>query len=128
MRAGRVVIALVVSVVAVPVGLWAGLVAAATIVGQILAGFGVLANANWVEALNPAVWLGFQNIAGNGGLVDSLLGGPGAPGGSAWRYVVFMVMALVAAACYTGVRAIWGWASRPPARDEIDHASHDSKS
>ena len=120
MRAGRMTVAVAVSVVAVPVGLWAGLLAAATILGQVLAGFGVLANADWVQVFNPAVWFGFQNVAGTGSFLDSMLGGPGAPGGSAWRYVVFMVAGVLAAACYTGVRAVWSWASSPPALDSLD--------
>ena len=111
MKPGRAVVAALVSVVAVPVGIWAGLVAGATIIGQVLAGFGVLANADWIQVFNPAVWFGFQNVAGTGSLIDSLLGGPGAPGGSAWRYIVFMLMGLLAAACYTGVRAVWRWAA-----------------
>lgn len=94
--------------------------AAATIIGQVLAGFGILANADWVQVLNPAVWIGIQNVAGNGSAVDSLVGGPGAPGGTVNRYVVFMITGVLAAACYTGVRAVWSWASRPPARDRLD--------
>ena len=120
MRSGRVVVAVLVSLVAVPMGAWAAVVAAATIITQVLAGFGVLLNADWMQVFNPAVWFGFQNIAGTGSLIDSLLGGPGAPGGSAWRYVVFMLMGLLAAACYTVVKAVWSWASRPSAAVQED--------
>jgi hypothetical protein len=115
-----VVVAVLVSMVAVPVGLWAGLVAAATIIGQVLAGFGVLANADWMQVLNPAVWLGIQNVAGNGSVLDSLVGGPGAPGGTVNRYVAFMVTGVLAAACYTALRAVWSWASRPPVHGSVD--------
>ena len=116
MRAGRTVIAVLVSIVAIPVGIWAGLVAAATIIGQVLAGVGIVLNADWMQVFNPAVWFGFQNVAGTGSLIDSLLGGPGAPGGSAWRSMVFMIMGILAASCFTGVRGVWRWASRPAAR------------
>jgi hypothetical protein len=112
MRAGRSVAAIAVTLVAAPVGLWAGLLAAATLVAQVLAGFGVILNANWIEVFNPAVWFGFDNIAGNGSLLDSLAGGAGAPGGTFGRYVAFIVLAGIAAGCYTAVRAVWAWTRR----------------
>lgn len=112
MRAGRALVAGLVTIVAAPVGVWAGLVAALTLVQQVLSGFLVLADASWTQALNPAVWFGWQNVAGTGSLLDSLLGGPGAPGGTASRYVTFMLSALLAAGCYAAVTTAWSWAAR----------------
>lgn len=107
--------AVLVTAVAGPIGAWAGLVAGLTLLGQVLAGFGVIANAQLTEFLNPAVWLGWQNVAGTGSIVDSLVGGPGAPGGTVNRYLVFMLTAIIAAACFTGLRAVWRWARAPVA-------------
>ena len=110
MRAGRSLVAVLVTIIAAPIGAWSALVAAASLLSQILAGFGVIANANWMQIFNPAVWFGFNNIAGTGSLMDSLVGGPGAPGGSVNRYVVFMITGIVAAACYAAIKATWAWA------------------
>jgi len=107
-----------VTVVAAPVGIWAGLVAALTLVQQVLSGFLTLADASWTQVLNPAVWFGWQNVAGTGSLLDSLLGGPGAPGGTASRYVTFMLSALLAAGCYAAVTTAWSWAA--PRRTSSD--------
>ena len=110
MKAGRVTAAVAVSVVAGPVGLWAALFALMTIMSQVLAGFGVIINAEWVNIFNPAVWFGFNNIAGTGSIGDSLVAGPGAPGGSVNRYVLFMITAALAAVCFGAVGAVWRWA------------------
>jgi hypothetical protein len=110
MRVGKSLVAVAVTVLAAPIGLWCALVAAASLISQVLAGFGVISNANWTQLFSPAVWFGFNNIAGTGSLMDSLVGGPGAPGGSVNRYVVFMLTGFVAAGCYTGIRAAWKWA------------------
>jgi len=110
MRAGRSAVAVMVTVMAGPVGVWCALVAAASLLSQLLAGFGVIANADWMQIFNPAVWFGFNNIAGTGSLMDSLVGGPGAPGGSMNRYLVFMLTGIVAVACLASVRAVWAWA------------------
>lgn len=110
MRVGRSEVAVLVTVVAGPVGVWCALVAAASLLSEFLAGFGVIANADWMQVFNPAVWFGFNNIAETGSLLDSLVGGPGAQDGSMNRYVVFMLTGIVAAACLAAVRAVWGWA------------------
>jgi hypothetical protein len=110
MRVGRATTAVLVSAIAGPIGIWAGLIAALALVQQVVSGFVMIGDASWTEVFNPAVWFGWQNIAGNGSVLDSLLGGPGAPGGTASRYVVFMVFAMTAAACYGAVRAVWRWA------------------
>lgn len=111
MRAGRVVVAGLATVVLGPVGLWASVVATVTIIEQVLAGFGVIVDAQWSQALNPAVWVGIDNIAGNGSLLDSLLGGPGAPGGTAGRWLAFAVTMAIAAFCFGVLRFLWRWAA-----------------
>ena len=115
MNRGRVVVAGLVTLVAGPFGLWAGLVAAATLLGQVLAGFGVITNADLAQVFNPAVWFGLNNIAGTGSLLDSLVGGPGAPGGTVNRYIVFMLMGFIAAICYAVLKAVWTWATEKAA-------------
>jgi hypothetical protein len=110
MRTGRKLVAGLVTVVAGPIGVWAALVAALSLLQQVLAGFWTIANASWTQALNPAVWFGLQNVAGTGSVWDSLLGGAGAPGGTVNRYITFMLFAFVAAGCYRAVIAAWSWA------------------
>jgi hypothetical protein len=112
MRAVRVTVAVLVSAVLGPIGLWAAAVAAVTLVEQVLAGFGVIADAQWSQALNPAVWIGIDNLAGNGSVLDSLVGGPGAPGGTAGRWLALLVTGAVAAVCWTVLRLAWAWAAR----------------
>ena len=73
MRTGRAVAAAIISIIAVPLGVWAALVAGLTLVQQVLAGFLVIADASWTQALNPAVWFGWQNMAGTGSFLDSTL-------------------------------------------------------
>lgn len=111
MKVLRALLATLVTVIAAPVGIWCALVAATSLLSQLLAGFGVIANANWMEIFNPAVWFGFNNIAGNGNILDSLVGGPGAPGGTVNRYIVFIITGIIAMICYTAVRAMWAWAT-----------------
>ena len=112
---GRLVAAVAVSALAAPIGIWAALVAALSLLQQVVAGFFVLGNASWTEFLNPAVWFGWQNVAGTGGILDSLLGGPGAPGGTVSRYATFLLAAMLASGCYAVVAAAWRWARERPA-------------
>ena len=113
MKAARTTLAVLVTAIAGPIGIWAGLIAALSLLQQVLAGFWTIANASWTEFLSPAVWFGWQNIAGTGSIWDSLLGGAGAPGGTVSRYLTFMLFAFMAAGCYTAVKAIWSWARSP---------------
>ena len=113
MKAVRTTLAVLVTAIAGPIGIWAGLIAALSLLQQVLAGFWTIANASWTEFLNPAVWFGWQNIAGTGSIWDSLLGGAGAPGGTVNRYLTFMIFAFIAAGCYAAVKAIWSWAASP---------------
>lgn len=89
---------------------WAGLIAAITLIQQVLAGFFDLSQASWSQFLNPLVWFGAESLGGTGGLLDALVGGAGAPGGTVNRYVTFMVFAALAALCYSGIKAAWSWA------------------
>ena len=110
MNPGRTIAAVGVTVVAGPVGVSAALFAIVSIIAQVLAGFGVIINADWVQVFNPAVWFGFNNIAGTGSIADSLVGGAGAPGGTVGRYAAFMLTGILAAACFGAINAVWRWA------------------
>jgi hypothetical protein len=107
---GKYVIALMVTIVVGPVMLWAGLIAVLTIIEQILSGFFDLSQATWTQFLNPWVWVGTESLGGTGGIMDALVGGPGAPGGTVNRYFTFMIFGLITAGCYASVRFIWSWA------------------
>lgn len=110
MRIGRSVVAVVVTAIAAPLGVWACLLAVGTMLSQVLAGFGVAFDADWVQLFNPAVWFGVDNVAGNGSALDALVGGAGAPGGTFGNYVRFMLLALLASGCWFAVRGVWTWA------------------
>jgi hypothetical protein len=110
---GRTVGAVLISVVVVPVGIWAALVALLSLAQQVLAGFMAVGHESWTRALNPQTWLGWQNGAGTGGVLDSLLGGPGAPTGTVSRYLTFMLSALLAAGCYLLLTTAWSRANGP---------------
>lgn len=92
-----------------PIMLWSGMIAALTIVQQVLAGFFDLSQASWTSFLNPWVWFGVESLGGTGGIFDALIGGPGAPGGTVNRYITFMLFAALCAVCYTGIKAMWSW-------------------
>lgn len=98
----------------IPLGIlliYFGLVAVLTIVQQVLAGLFDLGQATWTSFLNPAYILGFQSLGGTGNIFDALVGGAGAPGGSANRYFVFMVSAAIAGGAFIGLRLVWAWAT-----------------
>jgi len=111
---GRSVAAIAVSVVVGPVMIWAGLICVATIIQQVLSGFFDFSQASWTQAFNPAVWLGLESIGGTGGILDALIGGPGAPGGTVNRYFTFMLFGLLAAASYAAITMMWNWARPKP--------------
>ena len=113
LAAGRKVAAVIASV---PLALWIGyfgLVAALSILQQLIAGFVDLSQASWTSFLNPAVIVGLQSPGGTGGPLDAIFGGPGAPGGTVSRYFVFMGAAMLAAAGFGAWRAMWSWAKAP---------------
>ncbi len=107
----RKFVALITTVIVGPIMLWAGLIAALSLIQQVLAGFLDLSQASWSSFLNPMVWFGVESIGGTGGIFDALVGGPGAPGGTVSRYVTFMIFAAISAICYAGIMAAWSWAN-----------------
>jgi len=111
---GKSVAAIAVSIVVGPVMIWAGLICVATIIQQVLSGFFDFSQASWTQAFNPAVWFGLESIGGTGGILDALIGGPGAPGGTVSRYVTFMLFGLLAAASYAAITMMWNWAKPKP--------------
>lgn len=111
-RGARLTVATLISMVAGVVLIWAGLIAALSLVQQVLAGFFDLSQTRWTQAFNPWVWFGVESIGGTGGIFDALLGGPGAPGGTVSRYITFMLFAFIAAACYLAITTLWSWAKR----------------
>ena len=106
-------LALLMSVLLGPIMVWAGLIAALSIAQQFLAGLFDLSQASWSSFLNPLFWFGVESIGGTGGLLDALIGGPGAPGGTVSRYITFMLFAALAAICYAAISAMWTWARTP---------------
>lgn len=109
---GKGALALVTTVLIGPILLWSSLICVITIVQQILSGFIDLSQTSWTQVFNPAVWFGLESIGGTGGLLDALIGGPGAPGGTVSRYFTFMLFGLLTAGCYAAITAIWTWARR----------------
>ena len=106
----RNVVALGASILLGPIMVWAGLIAALSLIQQVLAGFLDLTEASWNRFLNPLVWVGAESIGGTGGIFDALVGGPGSPGGTVSRYVTFMVFASITALCFAGIKSAWSWA------------------
>ncbi len=106
----RNVIAFGASILLGPIMVWAGLIAALSLIQQVLAGFLDLTEASWSRFLNPLVWVGAESIGGTGGIFDALVGGPGAPGGTVSRYITFMVFATITALCFAGIKSAWSWA------------------
>jgi hypothetical protein len=111
---GRSVAAIAVSIVVGPGMIWAGLICVVTIIQQVLSGFFDFSQASWTQAFNPAVWLGLESIGGTGGILDALIGGPGAPGGTVSRYFTFMLFGLLTAASYAAITMMWNWARPRP--------------
>lgn len=95
-----------------PIMVWAGLIAALTLIQQVLAGFFDLSQASWSSFLNPMVWFGVESIGGTGGIFDALVGGAGAPGGTVNRYVSFLIFAAITALCYSAIKAAWSWVKK----------------
>ena len=109
-RLGRSGAAVAVSIVAGPVMVWAGLICLLTITQQVISGFLDVSQGSWTQVFNPAFWLGWQSFGGTGGVLDALVGGPGAPGGTVSRYFTFMLFGLITAACFGAINASWNWA------------------
>jgi len=107
---GRSVAAIAVSIIVGPVMIWAAFICVITIIQQVLSGFFDFSQASWTQAFNPAVWFGLESIGGTGGILDALIGGPGAPGGTVNRYFTFMLFGLLTAASYAAITMMWNWA------------------
>lgn len=90
--------------------LFFGLIAALSIAQEVLAGFIDLSQASWTSFLNPSVIFGFQSPGGTGGIFDALVGGPGAPGGTVNRYIVFMITGVIAYGSFMLLGYLWRWA------------------
>lgn len=88
------------------------LLAALTLLSQVLAGFVDLSQTSWTSFLNPAVLFGFESPGGTGGPLDALFGGPGAPGGTMNRYFAFGIYAVLTYASFAGLKALWSWGKR----------------
>jgi hypothetical protein len=88
---------------------YAGLLAITAILSQLLAGFIDLSQASLSSFLSPQVLLGWRSPGGTGGILDAIFGGPGAPGGTVSRYVVFMVSAFVAGIAWFAMKSTWNW-------------------
>lgn len=86
LKAARLSVLAVAAVPVVPLLLLALGVAILTLIEQFLAGFIDLRQATLATVLNPEFIFGFASIGGTGGPLDSLIAGPGAPGGPVLRF------------------------------------------
>jgi hypothetical protein len=73
-----------------------------TLLTQVFSDFIDFTNFNVVNLFNP-----FTSFGGSGTFLDSFFAGPGASGGSAMRYWLYMVYALLAAAGYGIIKICW---------------------
>lgn len=106
----KVVAAGAASVILIPVTLYFGLLAALTILQQMLSTFLDFGSASWTSWMSPPVLLGIQSPGGSGGIFDALVGGPNAPGGTVGRFIVFFVAAFIAYGGFQGLMMTWSWA------------------
>ena len=79
-----------------------GYSAVLTLLDQILSDFIDFTNFNLINLFNP-----YTSIGGSGTFLDSIVAGPGASGGSAIRYWMYMAYALIAAGGYGIVLTCW---------------------
>ena len=82
--------------------LFGGYSAVLTLLDQVLSDFIDFTNFNLINLLNP-----FTSVGGSGTFLDSIVAGPGASGGSAIRYWMYMAYALIAAAGYGIIVTCW---------------------
>jgi len=106
----RGIVLFLVAITVGPIMIWAGLISLLSILQQFVAGIFDLSQASWSSFLNPWVWFGAESIGGTGGIMDALVGGPGAPGGTVSRYLTFLIFAFVAAISYAAITTTWNWA------------------
>ena len=76
--------------------------AAMTLLAQVFSDFVDFTNFNVANLFNP-----FTSVGGSGTFLDSVFAGPGASGGSAVRYWLYMVYGLLAAAGYGIIKVCW---------------------
>ncbi len=110
MKLARLGVLVVVAIPIVPLFLLALGVAIFTLIDQFLAGFIDLRQATWASALNPEFLLGFASIGGTGGPLDSLVAGPGSPGGSVLRFATFGIACVLLGAAFAVLKVTWVWA------------------
>lgn len=108
----RILAAMATSIALIPIGIYFGLLAALTIIQQTLATFIDFGNASWTSWMSPPVLLGLQSPGGSGGIIDALVGGPGSPGGTVGRLIVFAISGVIAYGCWLGLLNIWQWAQQ----------------
>jgi len=102
MKILRKALALVGLIPGVTLCFFGGYSAALTLLDQVLSDFIDFTNFNLVNLFNP-----YTSIGGSGTFLDSIVAGPGASGGSAIRYWMYMAYALIAGAGYGIVVACW---------------------
>jgi len=73
-----------------------------TLLDQIFSDFVDFTNFSIANLFNP-----FTSLGGSGTLLDSIVAGPGASGGSAVRYWLYMIYALAAAMGFAIVKTCW---------------------
>ena len=73
-----------------------------TLLDQIFSDFIDFTNFSIANVFNP-----FTSVGGSGTFLDSIVAGPGASGGSAIRYWLYMIYALIAAMGFALVKTCW---------------------
>lgn len=99
--------------VTIPLGIvlaFSALVAGLSLVQELLATFIDFRQASWTSFLNPSVMLGIQSPGGTGGIIDAMLGGPGAPGGTVSRFITFLITGILAVGALVLLKVTWAWA------------------
>jgi hypothetical protein len=83
-----------------------------TLLSQISADFIDFKNFSLVNLFTP-----FTSVGGSGTFLDYIVAGPGASGGSAIRYWMFMIYAFIAAAGFFIVNTCWQVLTKKNAND-----------
>jgi hypothetical protein len=73
-----------------------------TLLDQIFSDFIDFTNFSIANLFNP-----FTSVGGSGTFLDSIVAGPGASGGSAVRYWLYMIYGLIAAIGFALVKTCW---------------------
>ncbi len=107
------IVAGLLTVVLAPLVAFFGLLAVLTLIQEVAAGWFDLQNATLTSWMSPAVWLGLESPGGTASIFDIMVGGDGAVGGTAGRFVVFAIAGGIAFGSVKGIAAVWGWARSP---------------